>query len=94
MKNDLCLSCHPQYQGPFFYNHPPVEENCNICHEPHGAVVNNLLSKTEPFLCAQCHYFHPPIHIEPSLAQTVGKRCIYCHQEIHGSNIAPNLGLK
>ena len=26
--NQLCLSCHAQYRGPYMYQHPPVNENC------------------------------------------------------------------
>jgi len=28
--NQLCLSCHAQYRGPFAYQHPPVTENCML----------------------------------------------------------------
>jgi len=56
--NDLCLSCHTRYQGPFVFEHEPVVEDCTICHEPHGTVANNLLKQNEPFLCMQCHEVH------------------------------------
>lgn len=56
--NAKCLKCHPQYRGPFVFEHAPVAENCTICHNPHGAVANNLLKKNEPFLCLQCHQMH------------------------------------
>ncbi|BBB33023.1 cytochrome c family protein [Thermotomaculum hydrothermale] len=56
--NAKCLSCHPQYRGPFVFEHAPVAENCTICHNPHGAVADNLLKKNEPFLCLQCHQMH------------------------------------
>jgi len=32
--NDLCLSCHAKYQGPFVFEHSPVEESCLTCHDP------------------------------------------------------------
>ncbi|RKY45397.1 MAG: cytochrome C [Candidatus Omnitrophota bacterium] len=92
--NDACFTCHPQYQGPFAYEHDPVVEDCTICHEPHGTVVNNLLKKTEPFLCLQCHHIHSPISSDESVKQVVGRKCSYCHPEIHGSNAAPHLGAK
>lgn len=57
-KNDLCLKCHADKQGPYIYEHPPVVEDCAICHEAHGTVSNNLLVQNEPFLCLQCHQFH------------------------------------
>ncbi|MDY0189911.1 MAG: GSU2203 family decaheme c-type cytochrome [Desulfuromonas sp.] len=56
--NDLCLNCHTRYQGPFVFGHAPVEDDCTICHDPHGSVANNLLVQNEPFLCLQCHEGH------------------------------------
>ncbi|WP_245540440.1 GSU2203 family decaheme c-type cytochrome [Thermodesulfatator atlanticus] len=56
--NDLCLTCHTRYQGPFVFEHDPVIEDCTICHDPHGAVANNLLKQNEPFICLQCHEAH------------------------------------
>jgi predicted CXXCH cytochrome family protein len=56
--NDLCYECHTQYQGPYIFEHAPVEEDCLICHDPHGSVANNLLRQNEPFLCLQCHETH------------------------------------
>ncbi len=56
--NDLCLECHTQHQGPYIFEHPPVEEDCLICHNPHGSVANNLLQQNEPFICLQCHETH------------------------------------
>ncbi|MBN2429841.1 MAG: DmsE family decaheme c-type cytochrome [Acidobacteria bacterium] len=56
--NELCLTCHPRYQGPFIFEHAPVNEDCLICHSPHGSVANNLLKQNEPFLCLQCHTSH------------------------------------
>ena len=41
--NLVCYKCHAEKQGPFAYEHPPVTENCTICHEPHGTVNDNLL---------------------------------------------------
>lgn len=88
--NDVCFVCHPQYQGPFAYEHEAVVEGCEICHEPHGTVVNNLLKKAEPFVCLQCHHIHTDVKIR----EVAGSRCIYCHPDIHGSNVRPYLGLK
>lgn len=56
--NDLCLTCHTRYQGPFVFEHDPVVENCMMCHDPHGSVANNLLQQQEPFICLQCHEAH------------------------------------
>jgi predicted CXXCH cytochrome family protein len=56
--NELCTRCHPAQRGPFVFEHAPVEESCLTCHDPHGAVANNLLKQGEPFLCLQCHEMH------------------------------------
>lgn len=56
--NDLCTSCHPSQEGPFVFEHAPVQEDCRMCHTPHGSIVNNLLTANEPALCLQCHEFH------------------------------------
>ncbi|MGQ9494695.1 MAG: DmsE family decaheme c-type cytochrome [Thermoanaerobaculaceae bacterium] len=55
---DLCVSCHSEKEGPFIFQHDPVEEDCTLCHQPHGSVADNLLVANEPFLCLQCHEFH------------------------------------
>jgi DmsE family decaheme c-type cytochrome len=55
---ELCLSCHAQYAGPYIFEHSPVNEDCGICHHPHGAVANHLLVQNEPFLCLNCHQPH------------------------------------
>jgi len=92
--NDLCLSCHPQYQGPFVYEHEAVVESCTICHDPHGSVVDNLLVKTEPFLCYQCHPIHTSIRVHRDVQAAAGAKCSYCHPQVHGSNMAPGLGVR
>jgi predicted CXXCH cytochrome family protein len=56
--NDLCYTCHASKQGPWVFEHEPVEESCATCHDPHGTVANNLLKQGEPFLCLQCHEMH------------------------------------
>jgi len=67
--NDLCLTCHTRYQGPFVFEHEPVVEDCTICHDPHGTVANNLLKQNEPFLCMQCHevHFHASRYNDPDM---------------------------
>ncbi len=57
-KNELCLSCHRKYQGPFVFEHAPVVEDCMNCHDAHGSIANNLLKQNEPFVCLQCHEAH------------------------------------
>lgn len=57
-KNELCLSCHMEYTGPYAFEHAPVTEDCTVCHNPHGTLSDNLLKQNEPFLCLQCHQLH------------------------------------
>lgn len=52
---DLCLSCHTDKRGPWIHEHPPVSENCTICHQPHGSNHNRLLAFNPPELCNTCH---------------------------------------
>ncbi len=56
--SQLCFSCHADKEGPFIYEHAPVEEDCMICHTPHGSVADNLLKQQEPNLCLSCHPMH------------------------------------
>ena len=80
--NELCLSCHAQYRGPFAYQHPPVTENCMNCHTAHGSPNTNLLNISEPALCLQCHAGH---HNGASLP--LADRCTNCHGSIHGTDV-------
>ena len=93
--NDTCYKCHAEKRGPFLFEHAPVTENCVTCHNPHGAVNNNLLSTRGPFLCQQCHSaaFHPSQQMSGSglpnqeaSPYMLGKNCLNCHSQIHGSN--------
>jgi predicted CXXCH cytochrome family protein len=79
--NQLCLTCHAQYRGPFAYQHPPVTENCMLCHTPHGSPNPKLLTVSAPALCLQCHTGH---HNGAGLP--LPDRCINCHVSIHGTD--------
>lgn len=68
--NDLCVTCHQAQEGPFIFQHAPVEEDCTICHAPHGTVADNLLVANEPVLCLQCHSFH--FHMGKKPVDTAG----------------------
>lgn len=85
--NELCMSCHAQYRGPFAYQHPPVSESCMHCHTAHGSPNTNLLSVSEPALCLQCHSGH---HNGAGLPIT--DRCTNCHSSIHGTDVATPSG--
>ena len=55
---EMCFSCHPEKEGPFVYEHAPANEDCMVCHTPHGSVADNLLIVSEPTLCLNCHAMH------------------------------------
>jgi DmsE family decaheme c-type cytochrome len=97
--NDLCYKCHAEKRGPFMNEHPPVEENCDNCHNPHGSNHYRLLIKRVPALCEQCHgngssmggrpftrfQTSAPGIANPS-NHAFGRACLNCHPSIHGSN--------
>ncbi len=80
--NELCLSCHAQYRGPYMYQHPPVTESCLICHSAHGSPNSNLLTVSQPALCLQCHTGH-----HDGAGLPLVDRCTDCHGSIHGSDV-------
>jgi len=93
--NDNCLSCHQEKRGPFLWEHPPVAEDCSLCHRPHGSVNDRLLTARGPALCQQCHAaaFHPSVPYGSeglpsgtSNQNLLGKNCLNCHSQTHGSN--------
>ena len=95
--NETCYQCHADKRGPFLWEHPPARENCALCHTPHGSNHPGMLAQRTPLLCQQCHIasFHPstayagpdPKATPPRLdIHLVGKACLNCHSEVHGSN--------
>jgi DmsE family decaheme c-type cytochrome len=103
--NELCLQCHTEKRGPFFWEHAPVRENCMNCHNPHGSNHDKLLVSQQPWLCQRCHLNtrHPgTLYTGINAAGTaatasnraVEHACKNCHQNIHGGNAptAPYLG--
>jgi len=93
--NELCVSCHAEYRGPVLFDHAPVSEDCSLCHEPHGSIHPALLTRRPPLLCQSCHSQrgHPSLSFtdqslpggNPS-AMVLGRSCMNCHSQIHGSN--------
>jgi len=97
--NETCYTCHMEKRGPFVRPHEPVNEDCGICHNPHGTTAEFLLKQRPPFLCNECHSPHGPAL--PALTgqaaapasigrntvnYTQGRGCVNCHTQIHGSN--------
>lgn len=84
--NDTCYSCHMEKRGPFVRTHQPVQENCSICHNPHGTTNPSLLKIRQPFLCQSCH--EPSSHrgTIPNAAPVTGPVTL-------AGGLAPNPGL-
>lgn len=94
--NQTCYQCHAEKRGPFLWEHAPVREDCGTCHDPHGSNHRALLEARTPWLCQNCHMagFHPSTaysgdHLPgggSDGSKFLGKNCLNCHTEIHGSN--------
>lgn len=93
--NETCYTCHAEKRGPFLWEHAPVTESCANCHNPHGSNHEKMLKLAQPRLCQQCHSesrLHAtipsgPDRNNPSKAPFVlGRSCVNCHSNIHGSN--------
>jgi DmsE family decaheme c-type cytochrome len=99
--NEQCYDCHAEKRGPFLWEHAPVQEDCSNCHAPHGSNHENLLVARQPYLCQQCHIavFHssgvysgtgiPPNGVDQRM---LGKQCMNCHVQVHGSNHPGGIG--
>ena len=91
--NEACTSCHAEKRGPFLWEHSAGRENCASCHDPHGSNNDRMLVAKEPMICQRCHVSsrHPAtIYDGNQLAaasnRVVGRSCVNCHSQIHGSN--------
>lgn len=93
--NETCFTCHAEKRGPFLWEHAPASEDCTLCHRPHGSNHQAMLTKRPPLLCQQCHSpaGHPSVAYTPGLAEDdfnnrfmLGRACLNCHSEVHGSN--------
>jgi DmsE family decaheme c-type cytochrome len=91
-ENETCYRCHAEKRGPFLWIHSPVPESCSNCHDPHGSNHEQMLKIAKPRLCQQCHVLGP--HgafpdgrgIVNTLRFEMGRACVNCHANIHGSN--------
>jgi DmsE family decaheme c-type cytochrome len=85
--NQLCFQCHAEFQGPFSFQHPPVNEDCLKCHSPHGSPNQNMLVISQPALCLQCHSAH-----HNGASTPIVDRCTNCHNSIHGTDVPSAVG--
>jgi DmsE family decaheme c-type cytochrome len=91
--NESCVSCHTEKRGPFLFEHAAGRESCVSCHDPHGSSNDRMLVAKAPMLCQRCHIGtrHPSTIYDGLAVQNrnnriIGRACVNCHQQIHGSN--------
>jgi DmsE family decaheme c-type cytochrome len=91
--NESCLSCHTEKRGPFLFEHAAGRESCISCHDPHGSSNDRMLVAKLPMLCQRCHIGtrHPStiydnLSVQNRSNRIIGRGCVNCHQNIHGSN--------
>lgn len=94
--NETCYSCHSEKRGPFLWEHSPSRENCLTCHKAHGSNNTNLLVAKAPMLCQQCHIQgrHQTIPSRPNSGFMMGRSCVSCHSQVHGSNHPSGINLQ
>jgi len=91
--NESCASCHTEKRGPYLWEHAAGRENCVSCHDPHGSNNDRMLVAKQPMLCQRCHVSsrHPATvydntQVVSASNRVVGRSCVNCHSQIHGSN--------
>ena len=91
---ETCYTCHAEKRGPFLWEHAPAREDCSVCHQPHGSIHASLLHTRGPWLCQQCHlgshssaaFDGTAVPPQGARVQVIGKSCLNCHSQVHGSN--------
>ncbi|HEY7723728.1 MAG TPA: cytochrome c3 family protein [Anaeromyxobacteraceae bacterium] len=89
--NELCFGCHEEFQEIMArrYKHPPAQESCLHCHNPHNSAEKKLLHVELGAGCKDCH---PAIREVAAKARVkhgaleTGARCASCHNP-HGANV-------
>lgn len=99
--NETCFKCHKEFKGPYVFEHEPMRENCQVCHEPHGGVYDKLLVADQSSLCLRCHWEQATNTaagkiggvghgVKPGAGGEYeigeGEDCIDHHRAVHGSN--------
>lgn len=100
--NEACFKCHKEFKGPYVFEHEPMREACQVCHEPHGGVYEKLLVADQSSLCLRCHWEQAanttggtlggvthglkPVGSGGDYEIGEGEECTDHHRAVHGSN--------
>jgi predicted CXXCH cytochrome family protein len=90
-KIDLCLKCHSHIDRDWQNGvaHPPAQEDCGTCHDPHSSMFKNLLADKQERICADCHEIDAA---DPQKAhrfiKSKGGNCLNCHNPHGGESEA------
>lgn len=98
--NEKCFNCHKEFKGPYVFEHDPMREGCQVCHEPHGGVHEKLLVADGTSLCMRCHWEqsintagghfggieHGADDADGNYPIGQGQECVDHHRSVHGSN--------
>lgn len=97
--SEKCFKCHKEMKGPFVFEHDPMRDGCQVCHEPHGSVYNKLLVADDNALCLRCHWESDTNSVTGNMGGVPhgsgagnywigsGEECVDHHRSVHGSNI-------
>ena len=91
--NESCVSCHTEKRGPFLFEHAAGRESCVSCHDPHGSSNDRMLvAKAADAVPALPHRHAASVddlrqrRVQNRSNRIIGRGCVNCHQQIHGSN--------
>ena len=93
--NDTCYTCHMEKRGPFVRTHQPVQENCAICHNPHGTTIaepaEGALAVPVPAVPRADQPSRQRRRRSPATEHrrehgVAARGCLNCHTNIHGTN--------
>ena len=90
--SELCFTCHEEERIAFNkqYIHSPVEQgDCVVCHNPHTAKYEFMLSESIPELCYSCHTDEADSFTQTSHVHTAVKQgnCTGCHDPHASDNV-------
>lgn len=89
--SELCFTCHEEFSNIMAkpHLHPPAEEACVNCHNPHNSLHAKLLFNDRSALCLDCHKPIEKLLATANIqhgAVTSGAKCAGCHNP-HASEV-------